>query len=424
MLGGLCDYFIDDKTGQAPSFFVCAMDQEGQFNLSKLQRIVQDEHAAPAIREKVRNVVKNIIQLVPMLHLGKHLLEGLYYNERDLVMYSAGLLYFDGESKFKVTSIRARMTRSLAAGKLKRTELIRLLKEGGVTVKSDAVKALLVQKYLDMTQDSADAAEETAEKNKAEAGGRKSGDEIDGGVDEADEDDDGNDTGDLFEDDDDVGGVRVLANGQLEVGADWLAQEEQQAQDKVYSLFEIASSLSSSSNERDDAFGAIVDAISARAWSESNSSPMAHIKKRCRDFLLSAESRRESGRKDGEGGADMVVEEEAIKDVGKAIQRLARRDTISYTRLWFRSTLHWAGYELARPRIFHVLEEHFPRKDFEKENEGAYLKRVTNANKKVCGFMRYFENDLSCYHRVMRCVGDGNIEPLLNELPKLVAHLA
>ena len=349
----------------------------------------------------------------------RHLLESLYYNVVDFKLFSAHLLSEDGEKKFDAAEMVARTTerKGLLADRQWKTngkfnEMWAVIASSALKIKKDAKKEAIVDAYL-------------AAKRAAEVGEEEKEEEEDNGVDGWTEGEDARRREGEDEDVDDDGNVASpegeVGNGDVEhrengfvVLPEYTGEEEEEAMGDIQKKFEDLLGGEGDESARRDALHALIGCISTRAWHEDTLVVLLAVKKRCEGLLLKSE-----GVGGTKGGEDI---KEEFLEIGKALTKLHKKDTISFTRLWHRSTLHYFAYKKARPAVMKMVQEKYERK--EGEEEGEYLRRVCSVDEPLCAFFRFFDNDLSTYHESLRSIGDGNIEPLLRNLPMMIVHLA
>ena len=184
--------------------------------------------------------------------------------------------------------------------------------------------------------------------------------------------------------------------------------------DELHERFEAAQDLKN--GEKAGGFIAIVQFISDNEWKAEDQKVVDTLKRRCRDYVKAdSEDNNSTGAKDD------------IETLLKSdLELVSGSSVISYTRLLWRATLHWLGWEKVRAEVIALVRKNLPPQP--NESESAYLERVCGDEKDqrsqgLCYLFRFFDIDLKTGVGAFRIFDDGDISDVLSRLGMITAQL-
>ena len=399
---------------EPPTVIFSCHDQQGDRAISKLQVLylledgrLRDDVEGPDIGD----IVQKNVQLIAAFHLQKALLEGLCYNKYDLTAWVAPLMVCAGErSKF------------IKHNRLDRQEVEEGSESEPSTSLADNPAAMLLSDDTPDESAQVSGASDDVECERREGEGDSvNEDDVAGGEQEglwtqASSESDLNRVGDVGVTDGNEGDdiLSQIDEGNEENDAIPLhdSSEGQLHSDAELYAFRRVLELvdKAQSEECEDKVRRLQEAlalIKERDWSTENELPVVNVTDRIEKIL-----------EGGNANHERLLQETVTRN----LEMLKGEQTISYTRLLHRCTIHWLAWEACRAQVVKRIQEDLSGIEGG-ESEESYLKRMCRGYPAIASLFAFFDRDLRLAVGVFRDLRSGKPLPFLNSLHKMTAHL-
>ena len=464
-LGGFAEFFA--LVVPLPTLIFTAMDYEGHKNGDEVRYNVLDEKGKlkSDAGSKLGGIPENTLRLIPLIvqlgggfHMQQVLLKFLYYNEFDSNSFGCWMLYCDGEvSKYGAKARASRKTKRAMLNKMTAVQL-RLRLEGrykdketqdAIRLKGKSIKHAdknsLVDKTLELETEEDDLRNE------------KEPDLFDGmddnalraelkelvnddaafnvltvgrgiAVDKANRDDVIIKILELS----DISGKNAVDEGdekeEEEEEAAAIAEEEEEDEEgdgkenvvldpedilmrsRKEDLVAIVEKAEAATiDEKQVLYEELQEVWSKTPWNGTQEflDGINNIYERCCSFLREAGENRITTLKNKDDSLSMAC------DV-KRIDVMSGAETISYTRLHWRATLHWLAWQLCRAQVLLMLRAHEAFVEYNDLEERAFIAAVCAAHPGMCTFFLFFDTYLDTCIGSFRRWFDGDFSELLN----------
>ena len=413
--------------GALPRLIFTAMDYEGHRNGDKLRYLILTPEGG--IREDAKerlgraggtcmgiiNLVPITIQLGANFHIQAPLLKALYYCYFTGCTFGHLLLAADGEvTKFGAKARRDRMTRTIELEDLKGgvpalkeiarnffdSEALKAARtEGGATVLSLAKKGDLVEFIVKKEEQIRKEGEEKKKKEKEEEK----------------ENEEWGDKGDEEEEGEEGGGVLLVPDPEV------LQQtEEQQRLFAIILEFRDPANDEISVEDKTIAYVEYMDLYSKQSWIgegdyEKNMARMYDRARRFVDKVAKGATEAEGGEKGGGVTKAENYDDTAAQQIDLARMNLTKgAETIAYTRLLWRATIHYLAWVSIRPVVILTMREHVLFTAFKDLPEEEFIHEACSAHEGVLTLFLFFDLYLDTAIGAFRKFADGDFAYLLN----------
>ena len=430
-----------------PLLIFACMDYEGDRNLNKVRYATMNENGSfkPDAASKLGGIPQSVLRLIPLIiqlgaafHIQQPLLTFLYYNEIDSNSFGAHLLYRDGEvSKFGCRARESRKTRLTTLKKLlvpalrsklkdmyatpEERKKVRLKGKSIDTADKKELIAMIVRLLEEKEQNKEDEEKDKKEGGKEEEGEKDRPDEDGTGEEGAEEDGAEENRGEEDGAEEEEGGEEDGTgdgspgdSGDDPIVLDPDELRETSKMEEMLSLLNSAGEDERTLSAKVHLYEKIIELHSTVAWKGKHRVPMQAIRDRCYAFLaLNASVTDDAGVPDvtaAENAADTAAQQSTVRRFGM----MTGAETISYTRLLWRATVHFMAWLLIRPTIIVILRLHYEFADISDFEEREFIAAVTKRHQGVCNLFLFFDVYLDTAIGAFRRWSDGDFSALLN----------